>query len=74
MYETVGRVEAIERDGITFSHEPMPALGWPAMTMKFRLGNPGLARGIKRGDRVRFAFDQPPEGPTLRRVTPETMR
>ena len=41
---------------------------WPAMTMTFRLGEPALARGFKTGDRVRFAFDQPPAGPTLRRM------
>jgi Cu(I)/Ag(I) efflux system membrane fusion protein len=73
-YETVGRVEAIERDGITVSHEPVPAIGWPAMTMRFRLADPAIGRGLKRGDRVRFAFDRPPEGPTVRRVTPEAAR
>lgn len=41
------------------------------MTMTFRLGSPALARGFKVGDRVRFGFDQPPEGPTLRRMTRE---
>jgi len=39
--------------------------------MTFHLGNPGLARGFKTGDRVRFGFDQPPQGPTLRRLTRE---
>ena len=33
--------------------------------------SPALARGFKVGDRVRFGFDQPPEGPTLRRMTRE---
>ncbi len=73
-YETAGRVEAIERDGITFSHDPVPAIGWPAMTMKFRVIDPSLARGLKRGDRVRFTFDRPREGATLRRVMQEAGR
>ena len=53
---------------MTLSHEPVPALGWPAMTMTFALPNPGMARGLKTGDRVRFGFDQPPAGPTVRRM------
>jgi membrane fusion protein, copper/silver efflux system len=69
LYESVGRIEKITPDAVTLSHEPIPALRWPAMTMSFRLGEPGLARGFKAGDRIRFAFDQPPAGPTLRRLT-----
>ena len=41
------------------------------MTMTFRLSDPALARGFKAGDRVRFGFDQPPQGPTLRSMTRE---
>lgn len=70
-YETIGRIERIEAGSITLSHEPVPALKWPAMTMTFRLGEPGLARGYKVGDRVRFGFDQPPEGPTIRSIARE---
>jgi Cu(I)/Ag(I) efflux system membrane fusion protein len=36
------------------------------MTMSFRLADPSMARGYKAGDRVRFSFDQLPEGPTVR--------
>ena len=61
-----------DAQGVTLDHGPVPALKWPAMTMTFRLGDPVLERGFKAGDRVRFGFDQPPEGPTLRRMTRET--
>jgi Cu(I)/Ag(I) efflux system membrane fusion protein len=44
------------------------------MTMQFRLANPALARGIKKGDQVDFTFDQPAEGPTVRRMTPVAPR
>ncbi|MCW3847908.1 efflux RND transporter periplasmic adaptor subunit [Sphingomonas sp. LB-2] len=71
LYEGVGRIEKIDATGVTLAHGPVPALRWPAMTMHFRLGTPALARGYKVGDRVRFAFDQPPEGPTLRRLDRE---
>jgi Cu(I)/Ag(I) efflux system membrane fusion protein len=71
LYEAVGRIGKIDASGVTLDHGPVPALRWPAMTMTFRLGSPALARGFKVGDRVRFGFDQPPEGPTLRRMTRE---
>lgn len=69
--ETVGRIEAIGAGSVTLSHEPVPAVGWPAMTMAFRVADPALVRGYRTGDRVRFGFDQPPEGPTLRRIARE---
>lgn len=68
VYETVGKIEQITANSVTFSHEAVPAIGWPAMTMTFQLGNPALARGYKTGDRVRFGFDQAPAGPTVRRM------
>jgi Cu(I)/Ag(I) efflux system membrane fusion protein len=70
LYETRGRVEQITPTSVTLSHEPVPAIGWPAMTMTFRLADPALAKGIKAGDGVAFGFDQPPAGPTVRRMTP----
>ena len=70
LYEARGRVEAIKGDQITFSHEPVPAIGWPAMTMTFRAEPPTLAKGLKVGDRVAFAFEQRPEGPVVRRISP----
>lgn len=69
LLETTGRVEQLTASSITLSHEPVPAIGWPAMTMAFRLGNPAVAKGLKTGDRVRFAFDQPPAGPTVQRIS-----
>jgi Cu(I)/Ag(I) efflux system membrane fusion protein len=69
LYETVGKIEQVTVSSVTLSHEPVPAIGWPAMTMTFQLGDPALMRGFKTGDRVRFGFDQPPTGPTIRRMT-----
>ncbi|HEX7819870.1 MAG TPA: copper-binding protein, partial [Sphingobium sp.] len=68
LYETVGKIEQITATSVTLSHEPVPAIGWPAMTMTFQLPDPAIARGLKTGDRVRFGFDQPPAGPTVRRM------
>jgi Cu(I)/Ag(I) efflux system membrane fusion protein len=68
LYETVGKIEQVTANSVTLSHEPVPAIGWPAMTMTFHLANPAIARGLKSSDRVRFSFDQPPAGPTVRRM------
>lgn len=65
---TQGRVESASPSSITLSHDPVAAVGWPAMTMTFRVLDPGLTRGVKAGDRVRFGFDQPAAGPTVRMI------
>ena len=70
-YQTTGVIEAIDAGSVTFSHQPVPALGWPAMTMAFHVADPVIVRGYKRGDTVRFAFDQPNDNPTLRSMTRE---
>ncbi len=70
LYETRGRVEALTAESITISHEPIPAIGWPAMTMTFKLDPPALAKGMKVGDRVAFGFEQRPAGPVVRRLRP----
>jgi Cu(I)/Ag(I) efflux system membrane fusion protein len=72
LYESVGRVEQIGPASVTLSHQPVPAIGWPAMTMTFKLADPALAQGVKVGDRVAFAFNQPPAGPTVRRMSQAT--
>jgi Cu(I)/Ag(I) efflux system membrane fusion protein len=68
--ETSGRVEALTADSITLSHEPVPAIGWPAMTMTFKLGSPVLGKGVKVGDRVAFGFEQRPDGPVVQQLAP----
>jgi len=72
LYKSVGRVEQISPASVTLSHQPVPAIGWPAMTMTFKLADPTLAQGVKVGDRVAFGFDQPPAGPTVRRMSKAT--
>lgn len=74
LHEAVGRIELIEQGGITISHQPVPAIGWPAMTMRFRVVDPALSRGLQRGQQVRFAFEQAPQGPTVRRIAAEAAR
>lgn len=54
---TTGKVVEIDetRSRITIAHHPVPALGWPAMTMTFQATSHQL-QGIKAGDRVDFQF------------------
>jgi Cu(I)/Ag(I) efflux system protein CusF len=58
VYTAIGVVDAVhEAEGrLTVSHQPVPALNWPAMTMRFRAQSPDQLEGIKPGDRVRLDF------------------
>jgi Cu(I)/Ag(I) efflux system membrane fusion protein len=57
-----GRLEAIAADRRTLSHEPVPALQWPAMTMGFKPPMDGVPAGLKVGDKVRFTFARSQDG------------
>jgi len=57
-YSATGAITAIAGDRITISHGPVQGLGWPAMTMTFRAGDPAMLRDVAVGDRVRFQFRQ----------------
>jgi Cu(I)/Ag(I) efflux system membrane fusion protein len=69
LYETTGTIEELKPDSVTLSHEPVPTIKWPAMTMSFALPDAQIARRLKVGDRVRFGFDHPNDGPTIHRMT-----
>ncbi len=43
---------------VTISHEPIPELKWPAMTMRFTFRYPKMVDGVKAGDKVNFTFVQ----------------
>lgn len=73
-----GIVQSIdgERGLVTISHEPIAGLGWPSMTMTFKVRQPTMLRGIKRGLRVDFAVNSRPDGDQyiIERITPESGR
>lgn len=56
-YGVVKDVNAAADGKVKIAHQPIDALGWPAMTMWFRLHAP-LPPGIKAGDSVRFELQQ----------------
>lgn len=41
---------------ITLSHDPIPALEWPSMTMGFRVADTEQLQGLKKGDAVEFSL------------------
>lgn len=57
-YAGVGVVRKVdaEQGKVTLQHEPIEALGWPAMTMAFRVKDAKLLAGLEPGRKVRFAF------------------
>ncbi|PYE14794.1 Cu(I)/Ag(I) efflux system membrane fusion protein [Paraburkholderia silvatlantica] len=69
-YETTGKVEKVTAADITFSHQPVPALGWGAMTMSFDKPSSGAFPDVKPGQTVHFVFRQSDEGYQLTKVEP----
>jgi len=57
-HSVAGVVSKVEPGMVTLSHEAVPALQWPPMTMPFPLATPDLAKGLRPGDKVRFKFRQ----------------
>ncbi|GAC1378059.1 MAG: hypothetical protein NVS3B3_20020 [Aquirhabdus sp.] len=57
-YLGIGKVESITATDITISHHPIPAIGWGAMTMTFKLPDQKMATSVKVGDQVNFGFNQ----------------
>ena len=68
-HEGAGLIEAIDRDGITLTHGPIPSLKWGDMTMTFKPPAQGIPRGIATGDRVDFEFVMGSEEPQITRLT-----
>ncbi|MBN3786137.1 efflux RND transporter periplasmic adaptor subunit [Burkholderia sp. Ac-20353] len=69
-YETTGKVEKVTAVDITLSHQPVPALGWGAMTMAFGKPAPAAFPDVKPGQMVHFVFRQTDDGYQLTKVEP----
>ncbi|OAJ54907.1 efflux transporter periplasmic adaptor subunit [Paraburkholderia ginsengiterrae] len=67
-YETIGKVENVTPKDITFSHQPVPALGWPAMTMTFNKPASDAFADVKPGQTMHFVFRQSDDGYQLTKV------
>lgn len=65
-----GEVKAVDAKGgsVTLHHGPIPAINWPAMTMKFA-ASPDALKGLKPGQSVTFTLE--PATNRLTSVTPK---
>ena len=59
-----GVVQGIDKNSgkIKLTHEPVAALGWPKMTMFFRLKDAALAEKVDEGDKVEFSLEKSASG------------
>jgi multidrug efflux pump subunit AcrA (membrane-fusion protein)/Cu/Ag efflux protein CusF len=55
-HRAAGTLKAVDGGTVTISHQAIPELKWPAMTMDFQLANPSLAEGLKPGTTIDFEF------------------
>jgi len=70
VYHGTGVVEKATPQAITFSHKPIPALQWGAMTMGFNRPRPDAFKEITVGQQVEFSFRPAGDGYVLESVTP----
>ena len=68
LHEATGKVESVTDKEIVLSHGPVKSLGWPAMTMPFKLPHPDMARTLKPGDTVQFQFRRAEDGFAIERL------
>jgi Cu/Ag efflux protein CusF len=64
LISATGKVNAImpaERKA-NITHDPIPALGWPGMTMDFRLADSASLEGVKVGSEVVFQLRKAADG------------
>lgn len=59
-----GIVQGIDKANgkVKLTHDPIAALGWPKMTMFFRLKDSALADQVNKGDKVEFSLEKSASG------------
>jgi Cu(I)/Ag(I) efflux system membrane fusion protein len=57
-----GKVESIDKDEITLSHDPIASLQWPAMTMAFKAPPNGVPKDVRVGATVSFEIRKAKDG------------
>jgi len=57
-----------EAGKVKISHDPITALGWPAMTMYFRVKDKAVLQGVGPGDKVRFELEKDDKGMAITRI------
>ncbi len=62
MHPGEGKVEKIDKDGVTISHGPIPTMQMGAMTMTFKAPKTGVPADVKEGGMVKFKLMMTPKG------------
>lgn len=57
-HQAAGRLDDVDAGSgaLVITHEPVPSLNWPAMTMEFVPSNDAVAKAARPGDAIRFEF------------------
>ncbi len=65
-----GAVQQVKADQgkVKISHDPIQALGWPAMTMTFRVKDKAVLKDVGTGDKVRFEMEKDAQGWAITRI------
>lgn len=65
-------VHAVAGDTVNLTHEPIPAIGWPQMTMDLSLLDGADATAVEPGDAVTIELRRAPSGMFgISRITPK---
>ncbi|WP_081639559.1 efflux RND transporter periplasmic adaptor subunit [Euryhalocaulis caribicus] len=70
--EGVGVLNAVDAQArtVNLSHEPIPAIGWPAMRMDFEVAPDVVLGDIETGDQVEFSLQETGESYTVTAIAP----
>lgn len=58
----IGEVHSINGEMVNVTHEPIPDIGWPAMTMDLRLLEGAETGNVSAGDTVRIVLEKDDNG------------
>lgn len=58
----MGEVHGMTDTVVNLTHEPIPEIGWPTMTMDLAILDGADVSGIKPGDRVRITLEKGADG------------
>lgn len=59
---TKGEVHAISGDTVNLTHDPIPEISWPSMTMDLKLLEGAETDGVQAGDEVMIMLEKGPDG------------
>lgn len=51
-----GIIKSMDQDSVVISHQPIKTLGWPAMTMGFKVADRSLLKGLAVRNQVDFSL------------------